>query len=239
MSGYLGWLGAHWDAYQEFIPEQWLRYREQASMEGAHLRLPETVASLMTGWEMGLSYAGAAGVLTGAEQGRWMQAGWCALLEAGKQLAQSARQERPEELFLGSLRELLAQGAVYLREKGGLRVLGGGDGDPHGRAEMLGWFDDDCLYLLPGVSYTRIARHFRDQGSLFPVSQGTLRKGLKEAGWLLEKEGRTTPGVWLEGKMQRVMVLRKAALMESGEPGCGQEAYDPERREDHPGRSDA
>jgi hypothetical protein len=58
----------------------------------------------------------------------------------------------------------------------------GGDGE---RAEMLGWCDQDYLYLLPEACYTRICRHFREQGGLFPVRQSTLRKGLKEAGWLV------------------------------------------------------
>ena len=210
MAGYLGWLREHWQAYLEAVPEQWERYRKNATGAATHLRLPETAASLMMGWEMGLRYAFSIGALIGAEYGRLMEQGWIVLLEASEQMLQRTKEERPEELFLGTFRELLAQGKIYLREKGGTRLIGG----PEERAEMLGWYDEAFVYLLPEASYTCIAKHFRDQGGLFPVQQLTLRKGLLEAGWLVEKGGRTAPAERLDGRVQRVLVLMRKVLGE-------------------------
>jgi DNA primase len=213
MAGYLGWLSQGWQSCLASIPEQWSHYRQQATGGGWHLRLPETVASLMMGWDTAVRYALSIKAISGEEYARYMQQGWVVLLENCARIAQHASQERPEQLFLSTLRELLAQGAIYLRDKDGLRSLGGADE----RAEMLGWHDQDYLYLLPRAAYTRICRHFRDQGSLFPVQLPTLAKGLKEAGWLLVKDGRTTPAIRLEGKVQRVMVLKRTALEETEE----------------------
>jgi hypothetical protein len=38
-------------------------------------------------------------------------------------------------------------------------------------------------------------------------------------GWLWVKDGRTTPAVRLDGKVQRVMVLKRSALEEGEEDG--------------------
>jgi hypothetical protein len=99
---------------------------------------------------------------------------------------------------------------VYLCQRDGSGLIGGGRGAPGSeeRGEMLGWYDEAHLYLLPEVSYTRIARHFRDQGGVFPARPLTLRKGLKEAGYLIEQNGR------LSGSGHRVLALKRSVLAE-------------------------
>lgn len=44
------------------------------------------------------------------------------------------------------------------------------------------------------------------------MRQTTLRKGLKEAGWLVHKPGRTTSTEWLDGRVHRVVVMRRQVL---------------------------
>ena len=216
MAGYLGWLKEHWSAYIKLIPERALHYRGLASNNGAHLRLPETIALLMVGWEMGLRYALSIGALPATDYALLMDLGWQALVENGAEMAQLGGEEKPEELFLGTFRELLAQGKVYLCQRDGPGLIGGGRGAPGSeeRGEMLGWYDEACLYLLPEVSYTRIARHFRDQGGVFPARPLTFRKSLKEAGYLLEQNGRLSSNILFDGRGQRVLVLKRNVLGE-------------------------
>jgi hypothetical protein len=211
MAGYLGWLSQGWAGWAASLPGRWLSYREQATRDGIHLRLPETAASLMVGLEMGLRYALSLGALPESDFERHMEQGWLVLLEASALMMQRAREERPEELFLSTFRELLAQGQITLRDAEGMHTLGGSDE----RAEMLGWFDQTHLYLLPGASYKRVVKHFREQGANFPASEKTLRKGLKEAGYLLERDGSSTPVVWLEGRSHRVLVLKRELVGEA------------------------
>jgi DNA primase len=209
MTGYLEWLAQHWKNLQAVLPKLWERYRRDATSQGIHLRLPETVASLMLGWEMGLTYALSIDALQPDEFKQLKEQGWQALLASCKSMMGRALEEKPEEMFVNTLSELLAQGKVYLREK---NKAGYNLGGVEERAEMLGWFDEKQLYLLPEATYSKIARHYREQGSLFPVRQQTLRKGLKEAGWLLDQSGRSTRVERLDGKMQRVMVMRREVL---------------------------
>ena len=64
------------------------------------------------------------------------------------------------------------------------------------------------------VSSTRIARHFRDQGGVFPARPLTFRKSLKEAGYLLEQNGRLSSNILFDGRGQRVLVLKRNVLGE-------------------------
>jgi hypothetical protein len=219
MAGYLGWLKEHWSAYIKLIPERVLHYRGLASKGGAHLRLPETMALLMVGWEMGLRYALSIGALPASDYALLMDLGWGALVENAAEMAQLGGEEKPEELFLGTFRELLVQGKVYLCQRDGPGLIGGGRGAPGSeeRGEMLGWYDEAHLYLLPEVSYTRIARHFRDQGGVFPARPLTLRKGLKEASYLIEQNGRLTTNLWASGSGHRVLALKRKVLGERSE----------------------
>jgi DNA primase len=209
MAGYLAWVAERWGDLQFTLTGLWQRYRLQATSQGIHLRLPETVASLMIGWDMGLTYALAVDALEPQEFKQLKEQGWQALLETCKAMMGRQLEEKPEEMFVNTLKELLAQGKVYLQEKDNAGYNLGGAEE---RAEMLGWFDESQLYLLPEAAYGKIARHYREQGSLFPVRQQTLRKGLKEAGWLLDQSGRSTRVERLGGKKQRVMVLRREVL---------------------------
>ena len=219
MCGYLGWLKEHWKAYVDILPKRFLHYRKEASVSGAHLRLPDNIAALMLGWEMGLRYALSIEALPSAEYKQLMDSGWAALLESGADMSKMAGDEKPEEMFLGTFRELLAQGAVYLRQREGGSILR--SGSPEGalsgsaeRGEMLGWYDEAYLYLLPEASYARISRHFREQGGSFPVRRFTLQKCLREAGLLVERQGRMARSEWIDGRSQMVLVLKRSVLGE-------------------------
>jgi hypothetical protein len=154
---------------------------------------------------MGMRFAVYLGVLSGPDYQSLLEEGWNALLAGSQAMHERLEEEKPEEMFLRALRELLAQGKIFLR----CRDAGLSMGGPEDRAEMLGWYDDCYLYLLPEATYSRIVRHYRDQGCNFPVRELTLRKMLKEAGILIEKNGRRTSSEYLDGRTQRVLVLNR------------------------------
>jgi hypothetical protein len=212
MAGYLTWLAANWNGMVETLPPRWRQYREGAVQNGLHMRLPEAVASLSLGLEMGLRYAAYLGVIEGD--------GFQYLLNQGRQtFAQSTQvmtgrinEEQAEQLFVSTLRELMAQGKVFLRHK----ERGLMEEEQGAHADLLGWYDDQFVNLLPQVSYNRVARHFREQGDFFPVRETTLYKMLKECGALVCAGSRLTHSKWMQGKTQRVLVLKREVLLPEG-----------------------
>ena len=100
----------------------------------------------------------------------------------------------------------MAQGRVWLEKRDGEGKVGG---DAVG-AELLGWYDDDYVYILAGAAYNRVARFLRDEGRHFPVKKRTLRKHLADEGYLMRgQDGRYTDVVLIDNKTQRVLRIHR------------------------------
>jgi hypothetical protein len=213
LSGYLLWLARQWEHLAETLPEVRLAQRTRLleEMGGSHLRIPDVLATLWLGLDLGLVYAAEVEALTEAEAQEWRERGWAALKAGAEAQAQRIEWERPSIRFLDVVGELLAQGKVWLRAQYGEERIGG---DAVG-AELLGWYDDDCIYLLPGVSYNRVARFARDEGSHFPIKERTLWKHLTDEGYLWRMNGnRYTDRFWDGERRHRVLRLSRARIGE-------------------------
>ncbi len=221
MSGYVRWLADHWAMYRTAVPEQWRSYRQEMAGLKSHLRLPEALAGLMMGLEMGLRFARSQGAIGSEQYSDLMMRGRAALLESGRQMSERVQEEKPEVLFVRTINDLLVQGKVYL-----LPVDGYKSDKPLGglvlTAELLGWYDDNWYYLMPDVAYAKATAACRDRGGTFPVSAMAVRKMLAEAGMLRMDQGqeqqRRTIVVRANGVTHRVLaVARKVVDGEQGE----------------------
>lgn len=208
MAGYLKWVAEQWDGLTNELPrhqvEQRQRLREQ--MKGSHLRIPDVLATLYLGFDLGLSYAVEVGTLPTDEAEALRARGWKALMDGALSQGQRVDSERPTTLFLEIISSLLAQERARLETPDGGKTIGGDD-----RAELLGWYDKEHVYLLP-ASYNTVARFLRDEGRRFPVKDRTLRKHLEEEGYLVrENPNRYTDVLWVtdRGKTERVLKLRR------------------------------
>ncbi len=208
MAGYLTWCAEKWGWLTEQAPERWRKARQAAFQDGIHLRLPEAVAGLFLGAEMGLIYARESGAITPEQYTELRAEAWQVLVESASEQSQRAREEKPEHLFVGALAALLTGGQVFLEARNGGAPLGG----PLEHAERLGWYDAQKIYLLP-TAYNRVYQYYSERGDVFPVKESTLRKMLFEAGWLIKTgDGRYTDTLWQDNRTQRVIVLSKACL---------------------------
>ncbi len=230
MGGYVQWLAQNWEGLSQTVPAQWRNYRQRAFGSGIHLRLPEAVAGLALGLEMGLRYAVYLGVVEQEQYAALMEKGWNSMLQGAQGMAQRVHEEKPETLFTRTISEMLTQGRIYLRHRENGKLLGGASD----RGEFFGWFDQNYIYMLPEATYNLVAKYFRDQGNVFPVRESTLRKMLEESGILIGREGRRARSEYLEGRTQRVLVLKRAAFsgaLETDDPT-------PQPTEDQPDSSD-
>lgn len=220
LAGYLLWLAPQWEDLAEHLPgeQREIRDRARAKLAGLHLRLPDALAQLYVGFALGLRFALEVDALTPAEYEDWLARGWETLEFGAKAQSVRVETERPTVRFLEVLTGLLIQGKVHLEHKDGKGRLGGGAIND----ELLGWYDDDWLYLLFEPTYNRIARYLRDEGSTSPVKQRTLRKHLVEEGILHPPEndadasGRTTDVLRIEGTVRRVARLLRTEVVRIG-----------------------
>ena len=211
LAGYILWLADNWNYLARTLPEEHRNFRAGLMMEyrNYHLRIPDTLATLYLGFHLGLTYAVEVGALGETEAAEWRERGWAALKACAEAQAQRVERERPTLLFLQVLSGLVAQGKAKLYPKGNKEYI------PEPGTELLGWYDDDYIYLLPEASYHLVARYLREEGRHFPVRETTLRKYLAEEGYLErgDEEHYTSP-VRTGGKLYRTFRVHREKVKE-------------------------
>ena len=188
MRTFIEWLIPQADALPEALRNSWEAMRAQArdALPGAHDRQAPAVACLALGYRMMLDCMRAQGILT-QDQVKRMAAGAFDVLVAGARNQRRDMQgESPVDLFLSTLEELEASGAVEICER---ESITGGWANPRPDAHRVGFRDDEHLYLLPSAAYGAVNRSLQASGRSFPISSSRLWKALAEQGKLLQHNG--------------------------------------------------
>ena len=198
MAGYIEWLAPKLDELKQTLPDTWRKHRSLFSQNAAHLRIPEILAHLALGVDLLLSFAREVGVLSEAEIQELAQRTHAALLKLGKTHGQRVREEDPAEIFLSTLSAMLTQGTAKLSHRNASEDL----------LNMIGWEDDDYIYLIPKAAHQAVSRYIREGGGHFPPSQRALNEALDKQGILVKgPDKRLTPLVKLGGKNRRVLKI--------------------------------
>lgn len=174
----------------------------------------------MLGTEVGLRYAHHLGVISQSEFDEMRVEAWNVFTAAANEQAKRSEEEKPEEMFVQALSDLLTQGKVRLEAKDGIGERVGGDST----SDLLGWCDTHNYYLLASASYNRIVHHFRNIGVNFPMKEQQLRKMLFERGYLLKDQGRYTQQLHVDGKNQRVLTMPRFVIEKRGQDQDADEA---------------
>lgn len=217
MSAYVQWLAPRMDDLPELLKQEFLKRREMAS-KGGHRRMPEIAAWLYLGWKMAMEFHHDMGILDAEQMQDRLDQGWNTILELCMRQGQKVTEEKPSAFFISLLKEMVAAGEVEIEKLTPFE----GDGvtfysdNAMSRTTMIGWQDDNWLYLMPGQTFKVIQKFCRDQGSHFPVSENTLWKHLAEDGFIqIEdsgKERRLKVQKTIGGRKLRVIKLPAALI---------------------------
>lgn len=234
MRGYIEWLAPQMDDLTLRLPSRFEQLRAKAAVKG-HARLPEAVAHLQLGAELGAAYAASLGVLGEAEARKLAEECFAALLTLAQEHAKTLHEERPTLKFLQTLDAIFAQGKGHLadRQTGEqppmayhfgwkARETEDGEGEYYRGGELLGWADHEGIYLVPEAAWRAVNEYLRADGG-FPIRERTLRDMLAREG-LLERDssGKTTRVAVCEGTKRRVLVLnlnKYLSLLQQGVTG--------------------
>ena len=141
--------------------------------------------------ETALAYAQEVGVVSPYDAKAIKKFGWSILVGIGEQQHQVVSEEKPVEMYLDAIEQMLATGHVFMKHKdqpdNAERFM------PESRAaqsEMIGWYDWQFWYLLPKVAYKRVWEFYRSSGVMFPDSERGVRVKLLEDKLLLPQGDR-------------------------------------------------
>jgi DNA polymerase-1 len=191
------------ESLPDILREAFDNTRLRATTAEAHLRVPGIIANLWLGLDLGMRYAEEVGATACEEVGELRSRCWRALLDVGARQAMTVEQERPTRRFLSVLATLLAQGRCVLLEN---------DSKPNlqsASVSVVGWQDEDYIYLLAEASFNCVSRFCRDSGELFPVRSERLSRDFNREGVSECSTGRNSATARLGGQQRRVLKLRR------------------------------
>jgi hypothetical protein len=141
-------------------------------------------------------------VITEKDKITLMAESWGIFKDAIKKHSDRLQQEDPVEKFKDILSTLIAQGKVRLNGKNNVdSIMGSGMG------ELIGYHDEEFLYLIPSAIWKSVQVFCRDSNTHFPVSKNTLYQMLRNRG-LIEVQGtENVVNVWMGTKTKRVLKL--------------------------------
>jgi Domain of unknown function (DUF3854) len=205
MAAYLAWLVPQMPTLPKTLADAFATARQEIMADATHLRVPEAIAHLYLGIDLGLSCAVDLGAASAQEADDLRRFALDTLKALSAKQGALIASEKPTHRFLRVLATLLAQGRAALlpREGGSEAVMG--------KAEMLGWQDADALYLLPEAAWHAVVRFCRETGEPFPIREERFRRDLEREGLAEGQEGRRTANLRIAGKQRRVLQIRRAA----------------------------
>lgn len=200
MSGYLAWIAPQLDKLPAELLKMQREGRSKLFRDTSHLRVPETVASIGIGAELALRYAVETKTISEKRadelRGRVEEAFIGTVIDH----ADRVREENPSRRFLRVLLSALDSGQALMWHK---------SSDKFPPMDVVGWYDDFYLYLLPETAQKTISEFCQKQGEPFTTRERVVREQLSELGVLERDQGGFTRVVMLGGKLRRVLQLRR------------------------------
>jgi len=206
MAGYVAWLAPQMARLPDLLKATFDGSRAQVTTGMTHLRIPEALCHLWLGLHCGLKYAAEVGACSNEEATDLTAACWAAIQTVGRTQSTLVAGEQPVLRFLEILVTLVSQRRALLLPK----YDPGEDVKPE--ENLIGWQDDDWLYLLSEAVYKAVSQFCRDSGQPFPVGQKRLHWELDQDG-LLERDGEHhTTTTRIGERSRRVLKLNLGAV---------------------------
>lgn len=191
MRSFIEWLIPQADALPEVLRSSWEHLRAQArdALPGAHDRQPPAVAWLALGYQTMLACVRDQGILTQEQADQMAADAFETLVDGAREQRRDMQGESPVDLFLSTLEELEASGAIEICERDSVT---GGWSTARPDAQRVGYRDDEFLYLLPQAAHGAVNRALQQSGRSFPISGARLWKTMLEQGRAVAHAGGAT-----------------------------------------------
>ena len=182
MLGYIEWLRAQADELPETLHKRFLDMRTWATEKAKdqHARAPETIAHILTGYYMMLLYFRHVGLLDQDACTAAIAEAMATLTATSKEQARIIKEDKPVNIFLDSVAELLASKEVFVTDISASATEGGKPSAAVG-CELVGCRDESYYYLIPRIIYKCVQELCVKQGSTFPISLRSLYRDLRTA----------------------------------------------------------
>ncbi|MDA1129635.1 MAG: hypothetical protein O2913_13215 [Chloroflexi bacterium] len=236
-AGYLRWLAPRYREIRKNLRTEINALREQAFQSGQHRRTPDIVANFGLGFRYFLDFAQEVGAIDQVQRDELWQRCWSALGDVAEAQQEHQADSDPVQRFGELLAAAISSGAAHLAGPDGKAPSGAvtwgwreskiGNGgyaqsELHPQGVRIGWIDAGEVYLQSDAAYTVVQRLAGSAGDSLVVTLATLKKRLKERGFLASTElrgGKERADVrrTLEEHRRSVLHLKLTLIFPQGE----------------------
>lgn len=223
MRGYIEWLAAQGDDLPLKLEARLEEYRLRAAQDvkNAHSRMPAAVAYMMVGVRMMLDYMTSPGSIfadepEGAEI--LMEQCWDAVLGNSEAQVRSMRAERPTQVFLTTVRELLQSKRCNVMRLGEAKLV-----TPPG---LIGYMDEQRYYIIPGEALAAVQKSLDAQDMPLAIGKTTLLRQLREEGLSVPGPGGETLQQIKRGGIHGRFLVLPRHVLEDRQPEVQMEQVD-------------
>jgi hypothetical protein len=203
MSSFIHWLRDNLEWIEEEKSQQIEHFRKEACKENS-FKLAEHISMLQYTSLLVCNWLVAKDAISGEKAAEMHDESWRILLNLSREHRQLIENEDPVKKFIEILQALQIQGKIriankYLPDKVEIGNING---------EIIGYCDDDNLYLHPEPLMQSVKIRCRAIGSEFPIDDTSLFKALKNRGMTRTDPDRVTRKVRLPGSEGPIRVLQ-------------------------------
>lgn len=176
-------LVTHLQSSFEFEREDFIHWLENNSIS-CHGRIPEAFTWFYIGLSFYLSFLQQHYSLSDEIKEMHLCEALSQFHKLAAQQASIISKEKPTEIWWNKFKSLLDSNKIYLSDRNTAELKQ--------NSTLVGYIDQDYVYLLTDPAYQTVKRLCEEQGENFPVTLDTLKIHLFDEGYIKDKNGRKT-----------------------------------------------
>lgn len=217
MSEFIQYVLCNWDNLQVRARQLFDTINPKART-GGHNRLAETITFMQMGITFMCDWLISAEVINTEKAEMIQEQSWEIFKKMSDNQNQKITTEKPEQMFVTAVKEMLAQNTV--------RVVKLGQESDYTSTSKVGFYDGNYYYFYPQAIFIKVKEFYALQGRSFPLGQAALFSHLANEemievdhvknGKIQSTKGKRIKGV-AEGKLVRYLWVRAIVLQEEKE----------------------
>lgn len=179
MAAYIAWLQPNWMDRKMEIRRRFAELRadilEKAESQNIHPRLPDVIAMLQLGLNMGAQFALEVGAISQETHDVMCTDGLQCFIDLAAEQGGRVEEERPARRFVEALQASMNMGQCFLRNKYEMSPTDHGPG-----CAPVGWRDTNNGHVLlePGAAYQTVVQFLQKSGRPYTISPAETWKDL-------------------------------------------------------------
>lgn len=216
MAGYIAWLAERWEELREELPDRITQTSRvgRAIFPSGQARLTDYYGLLVESIRLALEYACDYGVVEEGDVESMMELYRLELVDLLHSQSERVAGESPTVKFWQAMSDLLAQKKIHLAPR-----LDNGSFVPPERSDLVGWYDDENVYLMTNAALAQVKRYWQALDERFDTRTDTLHRELWQRDFVAERADRqlqrkTYIRSGNESKRERTLWIDREILLE-------------------------